>query len=187
MKVGIYVAGVSREVWFRGSRDERRVTLPNCLDRCAHDGLKLNRTFDYTPTKEKDESIELEKLDGLSIVLGVEEIKVSNGGRLNVLWDSLPGWLSRFDGCYSIFSSSCFSSIILKRRFSELCFRQSLSCQQTMASQGFSLGKWARKPDEYRSNSTFSCCHFPRCLRSTMASGNRVPNPAMRMPRRCSI
>ncbi|MGA2661660.1 MAG: hypothetical protein ABSH34_29610 [Verrucomicrobiota bacterium] len=66
MKVEVYVAGVSHEVWFRGSRDERQVTLLNCLDRCAHDGLKLKQTFDYTPTKdeeeEEEESIELEKL-----------------------------------------------------------------------------------------------------------------------------
>jgi hypothetical protein len=82
MKVEVYVAGVSHEVWFRGSRDERQVTLLNCLDRCAHDGLKLKQTFDYTPTKEEEDSIELEKLDGLSLVLGVEEIKASNGGRL---------------------------------------------------------------------------------------------------------
>jgi hypothetical protein len=82
MKVEVYVAGVSHEVWFRGSRDERQVTLLNCLDRTAHDGLKLKQTFDYTPTKEEEEAIELEKLDGLSLVLGVEEIKAANGGRL---------------------------------------------------------------------------------------------------------
>ncbi|MBI4663225.1 MAG: hypothetical protein HY735_30835 [Verrucomicrobia bacterium] len=47
MKVKIYVAGVFRDVWFRGSRDERQVTLLNCLDRTAHEGLKLKQTFDY--------------------------------------------------------------------------------------------------------------------------------------------
>ena len=82
MKVEIYVAGVSHEVWFRESRDERQVTLLNCLDRLAHDGLKLKQTFDYVPTKDEAESIELEKLDGSSLVLGVEEIKAANGGRL---------------------------------------------------------------------------------------------------------
>ena len=82
MKIEVYVAGVAHEVWFRGSRDERQVTVLNCLDRAAHDGLKLKQTFDYTPTKEEEDAIELEKLDGLSLVLGVEEIKAANGGRL---------------------------------------------------------------------------------------------------------
>lgn len=82
MKVEVIVAGVSKEVWFRDTRDERQVMLLNCLDRAAHDGLKLKQTFDYTPTKEEEEAIELEKLDGLTLVLGVEEIKAANGGRL---------------------------------------------------------------------------------------------------------
>ncbi len=82
MKVELYVAGVSHEVWFRGSRDERQVTVLNCLDRIAHDGLKLKQTFDYTPTKEEEDAIELERLDGVTLVLGVEEIKAANGGRL---------------------------------------------------------------------------------------------------------
>ncbi|MBI4658531.1 MAG: hypothetical protein HY735_06730 [Verrucomicrobia bacterium] len=47
MKMEIHVAGVFRDVWFRGSRDERQVTLLNCLDRGAHEGLKLKQTFDY--------------------------------------------------------------------------------------------------------------------------------------------
>jgi hypothetical protein len=82
MKVEVYVAGVSREVWFRDTRDERQVMLLNCLDRQAHDGMKLKQTFDYTPTKEEGEAIDLEKLDGATLVLAVEEIKPANGGRL---------------------------------------------------------------------------------------------------------
>jgi len=82
MKVEAYIAGVAREVWFRGSRDERQVTVLNCLDRNAHEGLKLKQTFDYTPTKEEEEAIDLDKLDGSNLVLGVEEIKAANGGRL---------------------------------------------------------------------------------------------------------
>lgn len=82
MKVEVYVAGVAKEVWFRGSRDERQVTVLNCLDSKAHDGLKLKQTFDYTPTKDEDEAIELEKLDGAALVLAVDEIKAANGGRL---------------------------------------------------------------------------------------------------------
>jgi hypothetical protein len=82
MKIEVYVAGVSHDVWFRGSRDERQVTMLNCLDRSAHDGLKLKQTFDYVPTPDEEEAIELEKLDGLSLVLAVEEIKAANGGRL---------------------------------------------------------------------------------------------------------
>ena len=47
MKMEIYVAAVSRDVWFRGSRDERQVTMLNCLDRAAHEGLMLKQTFDH--------------------------------------------------------------------------------------------------------------------------------------------
>jgi len=82
MKVEILVAGIAREVWFRGKRDERQVTVLNCLDRNAHDGLKLKQTFDYTPTQEEQEGIDLDKLDGVSLVLAVDEIKAANGGRL---------------------------------------------------------------------------------------------------------
>ncbi len=82
MKMEIYVAGVTREVWFRGSRDERQVTLVNCLDRTAHEGLKLKQTFDYVPSKDEEEAVDLEKLDGCCLVLAVEEIRAANGGRL---------------------------------------------------------------------------------------------------------
>ena len=82
MKVEILVAGVAREVWFRGSRDERQVTVLNCLDRQVHDGLKLKQTFDYTPTKDEEEALDLDKLDGACLVLAVNEIKAGNGGRL---------------------------------------------------------------------------------------------------------
>ena len=82
MKVEIYVAGVSRDVWFRGSRDERQVTMLNCLDRTAHEGLKLKQTFDYVPTKDEEDAVDLEKLDGCCLVLAVDEIKAANGGRL---------------------------------------------------------------------------------------------------------
>ena len=70
MKVEVYVAGVSHDVWFRGSRDERQVVLLNCLDRTAHDGIKLKQTFDYTPSKDEEEAIDLEKLDGATLVCG---------------------------------------------------------------------------------------------------------------------
>lgn len=82
MKVEVYVAGVAKEVWFRGSRDERQVSVLNCLDSKAHDGLKLKQTFDYTPTQEESDAIDLEKLDGAALVLAVDEIKAANGGRL---------------------------------------------------------------------------------------------------------
>ena len=82
MKMEILVAGVAREVWFRDSRDERQVTVLNCLDRQVHDGLKLKQTFDYTPTKDEEEALDLDKLDGASLVLAVNEIKAANGGRL---------------------------------------------------------------------------------------------------------
>jgi len=82
MKVEAYVAGISHDVWFRGSRDERQVTMLNCLDRHAHEGMKLKQTFDYMPTREETDAIDLEKLDGATLVLAVEEIKPANGGRL---------------------------------------------------------------------------------------------------------
>ena len=82
MKIEVYVAGVSPEIWFRDTRDERQVTVLNCLDRVSHEGLKLKQTFDYQPSREEQESIDLEKLDGLTVVLAVEEIKAANGGRL---------------------------------------------------------------------------------------------------------
>lgn len=82
MKIEVYVAGVSQDVWFRDTRDERQVTMLNCLDRQAHDGLKLKQTFDYTPTKEEQDAYELQKLDGATLILAVDEIKAANGGRL---------------------------------------------------------------------------------------------------------
>jgi hypothetical protein len=82
MKVEVYVAGVAREVWFRGTRDERQVSVLNCLDRTSHEGLKLKQTFDYTPSKEEEEAIDLDKLEGANLVLATEEIKAANGGRL---------------------------------------------------------------------------------------------------------
>ena len=82
MKVEVYVAGVAREVWFRGTRDERQVSVLNCLDLTAHEGLKLKQTFDYTPSKEEEEAIDLDKLEGANLVLATEEIKAANGGRL---------------------------------------------------------------------------------------------------------
>lgn len=82
MKVEVYVAGVCNEVWFRGQKDERQVTVLNCLDRIAHEGVKLKQTFDYSPSMEESEEIDLEKLDGVTLTLAVEEIKAGNGGRL---------------------------------------------------------------------------------------------------------
>jgi len=82
MKMEVYVGGVSLETWFPGELDERQVTVLNCLDRHAHQGHKLRQTFDYTPSKEEVEAIDLQKLEGSTVVLGVDEIKVSTGGRL---------------------------------------------------------------------------------------------------------
>ena len=44
--------------------------------------MKLKQTFDYTPTKDEEEALDLDKLDGASLVLAVNEIKAANGGRL---------------------------------------------------------------------------------------------------------
>jgi hypothetical protein len=82
MRVEIYVAGVSKETWFRDTKDQRQVSVLNCLDRQAHDGLKIKQTFDYTPSVDEVEAIDIDKLDGATLVLGIEEIKPTNGGRL---------------------------------------------------------------------------------------------------------
>ena len=82
MRVEVYVAGVSKDTWFRGTRDERQVSVLNCLDRQAHEGMKFKQTFDYTPTPEEVEQIDIDRLDGATVVLAVEDIKPTNGGRL---------------------------------------------------------------------------------------------------------
>ena len=84
MKLLVYVAGVSKETWFRGQKDERQVTMLNCLDRDSVDGMKFKETFDYQPTAEESEKIDLEKLDGAQLAMAVETIKPGNGGRLKI-------------------------------------------------------------------------------------------------------
>lgn len=84
MKLNVFVAGVAHETWFRDTRDERQVTILNCLDRDAFLGMKLKQTFDYAPTQEEAADIDLEKLDGCTLALAVESMKSSTAGRFKV-------------------------------------------------------------------------------------------------------
>lgn len=82
MKLNVFVAQVTPETWFRDTRDERQVLKLSCLDRESFLGLKLVQTFDYMPSQEEAEEIDLMKLDGASVALSVSEFKPANGGRL---------------------------------------------------------------------------------------------------------
>jgi len=84
MKAIVLVAGVTLDTWFRGTRDERQVTVLNCLDSEAHLGRKLKQTFDYTPSPEEAAELNLPALDGQRITLAIEEIKAASGGRLKM-------------------------------------------------------------------------------------------------------
>lgn len=85
MKLNVFVAGVAHETWFRDTRDERQVCVLNCLDREAFLGMKFKQTFDYGPSREEAEALDLDKLDGVTLSIAVENIKAVNGGRLKVL------------------------------------------------------------------------------------------------------
>jgi len=85
MKAPVYVCGISKEVWFRKTRDERQVSVLNCLDREAHEGKKLKETFDYVPTPEEADELNIEALDGQNITLAVLQIKAATGGRLKFI------------------------------------------------------------------------------------------------------
>jgi len=84
MKVDILCVGVNHETWFRGTRDERQVSVLNCLDRAQHLGLKLKNTFDYNPAPDEVAELFLEKLDGLPLTIAVSEIRAANAGRLTM-------------------------------------------------------------------------------------------------------
>lgn len=84
MRLNVMIVGISHETWFRGTRDERQVSLLNCLDRDAFLGIKFKQTFDYAPSAEELEKLDLEKLDGVMTTLAVQEIKPTNGGRLKM-------------------------------------------------------------------------------------------------------
>lgn len=85
MKMEVYVAGVGEETWFRETKDERQVVVLTLLDAKAHDchdgtaGVKLKQTFDYVPSKEENAVIDLQKLDGETIIFAASEISPGNG------------------------------------------------------------------------------------------------------------
>jgi len=82
MKLPILVVGVSSDQWFRGTRDERAVTVLNCFDSESFLGKKLKDTFDYTPTEDEQKQLDLTKLEGAKIIISVDGIKAASGGRL---------------------------------------------------------------------------------------------------------
>lgn len=83
MKIKALVVAVSDETWFKGTRDERAVCIPNLLDAEAHDGILMKNTFDYSPGQE-DAGIEWHALVGKPIVFACREIKQGQGGRLKM-------------------------------------------------------------------------------------------------------
>lgn len=82
MKLPILVVGVTSDQWFRGTRDERQVTVLNCFDGETFLGKKLKDTFDYTPTEDEQKALDLTKLEGSRITISVDGIKAASGGRL---------------------------------------------------------------------------------------------------------
>lgn len=98
MQIKALVVGISDEVWFKGTRDERKVQQLNCLDRVSCAGQKLKNTFDYTPSAEELLTINVPALDGQLITIGVSDIQVSNArmkvrGRIDL--ETLPPELLR--------------------------------------------------------------------------------------------
>jgi hypothetical protein len=85
MRIKCLVVGVVQESWFRGTKDERQVTILNLIDRDVFLGHKLRDAFDYQPTKEETEQINLASLDGAEISLGVHVLKPSSGGRFKLI------------------------------------------------------------------------------------------------------
>jgi hypothetical protein len=79
------VIAVAKDIWFRGEKDERQVTILNCIDRDAHLALKLKESFDYQPSREEAAELNLDVLDGAELVLAVSHIKPSSGGRLKLM------------------------------------------------------------------------------------------------------
>jgi len=85
MKIEVLVAGVTAETWFRETKDERQVTMLTCLDQSPLPVPRLKQTFEYQPTREEASQIDLTKLDGQKITVGIREVKPSNGGRLKMV------------------------------------------------------------------------------------------------------
>lgn len=77
--------GISTEVWFRDTKDQRQVQQLNLLDIDSHEGHKIKQTMDYTPSKEESESLDLSKLDMVPLLIGVSEIRAATGGRIKIL------------------------------------------------------------------------------------------------------
>lgn len=93
MKLEVLVVGIVEETWFKGTRDERAVKMLNCLDRVSCAGQKIKATFDYTPSPEELEYINLSALEMQPLTIGPSDFTVTNGrlkvrGKIDL--DSVP-------------------------------------------------------------------------------------------------
>jgi len=93
MKLEVLVVGLTDEVWFKGTRDERAAKGLNCLDRVSCAGQKIKETFDYYPSPDELSHLNVASLEGQTITIGVSSLAMSNGrlkvrGKLDM--DALP-------------------------------------------------------------------------------------------------
>lgn len=79
MKGEFLCVGVIPEVWFQGTKDEQAVKVLNLLDKTTHLDQVMKNTIDYRPTKEEAEQLDLDKLDGNKITIGVSDWMFKNG------------------------------------------------------------------------------------------------------------
>lgn len=89
MKGEFLCVGVIPETWFKGEKEERDVKILNLLDKTMHNNQLIRQTIDYVPAEEELETIDVEKLDGAKITIGVSDIMFKNSrlklrGRLDV-------------------------------------------------------------------------------------------------------
>lgn len=82
MRIEAMIIGVSKDTWFRGSRDEREVTVLNCVEHKSVMGKKLRETFEYTLGKEELALADWGALEFTPVVLVVEHIRVGTAGRI---------------------------------------------------------------------------------------------------------
>jgi hypothetical protein len=79
MKIEGLIVDLTEEVWFKGTKDERKVKGLVLLDRVSCAGQKMKNTFDYTPSLEELAQLNISALDGQHVVIGVNDVAVNNG------------------------------------------------------------------------------------------------------------
>lgn len=82
MQVNAIIIGVSQDTWFRGSRDERQVTVLVCAEKDKVMGRKLRTTFEYTLGKDEVELANWSSMEFHPITLVVDTVKVGTGGQI---------------------------------------------------------------------------------------------------------